>query len=248
MSLTDQFVRQGLWLFRWRSYLPLIVFPLLVLAMQDGEYFETHFGETVDLWWGSFSIAVTFFGFALRIFTVGFVPSGTSGRGTRTQKADVLNQTGMYSIVRHPLYSANYVIFIGALMFAQSLWFMLVGTLAYWLYYERIMYAEEDFLRKKFKDAYARWAAITPAVLPNLRRWTRPELPFSLRSVLAREHSTMLTLVALLTVIELVSTIIEGETPILDRDWVTFLMTGAVLYLFLRTIKKHTRLLQADGR
>lgn len=248
MELNEQLIQQGLRLFRWRSFLPLAIFPFVLFAMQDGEYFETRYGAVVDSVWESLCIAVAFAGLALRAYTVGFVPSGTSGRNTCMQKAEALNRTGMYSIVRHPIYLANYVIALGILMFVQSLWLVLAGTLVYWLYYERIMLAEEDFLRRKFGEAYVRWAAITPSVVPNLHSWKRPELPFSVRSVLAREHSTMYGLVLALTAMDLVYALFEGEPLMLDGDWLAFLAAGTVLYLVVRTIKKRTRWLQAEGR
>ncbi len=60
-------------------------------------------------------MVISFFGLALRVIVVGHAPYGTSGRNTREQVADTLNTTGMYSIVRHPLYLANYLIILGEL-------------------------------------------------------------------------------------------------------------------------------------
>lgn len=248
MPLREELARQGYWLFRWRSYLPLLVFPLIAVALLEGEYFETRFGDAADFLWESVSIGVAFFGLVVRAFTAGFVPSGTSGRNTRAQKADVLNQTGMYSVVRHPLYLANYIVFLGILMFTQAPWLMLAATFAYWMYYERIAYAEEDFLDKRFGNTYERWATVTPAVLPNVRLWKGPELPFSWRSVLAREHPTWFATIAILVAIEIFSSIIEGEPEILDRNWTVFFAIGIMLYLLLRFLRKHTRLLKEEGR
>ena len=248
MELREQFVRQGSWLHRWRSYLPVMIMPLLLLAARDGEYFESNFGPAVDSLWESLCIATAFAGLALRFLTVGFVPAGTSGRNTRSQKAVSLNRTGLYSVVRHPIYVANYVIVLALLMFAQSLWLVVAGSFAYWLYYERIMLAEEEFLRSRFGLDYARWAAVTPAILPRLRLWIRPELPFSMRAVLAREYSTLLAVVLMLTLMDVLSAIFDGEVVLLDRGWLVFLLSGTAIYLVLRTIKKHTRWLHVVGR
>ena len=42
-------------------------------------------------------------------------------------------------------------------------WLPVIYSLAFWIYYERIMFAEEAFLRQKFGETYRRWAATTPS-------------------------------------------------------------------------------------
>jgi len=77
------------------------------------------------------------------------VPKNTSGR-TNSLIAERLNTTGMYSIVRHPLYLGNFLIVFGIVLFIQVLWFGIIVLAGYWFYYERIIFAEEEFLRKRF--------------------------------------------------------------------------------------------------
>ncbi len=99
--------------------------------------------------------------------TVGFAPKNTSGRNTAAgQMADELNVTGIYSIVRHPLYVGNFFMWLGPVLFLRSVWFTIVFCLVYWLYYERIMFAEEQFLRRKFGDAYDKWSEKVKAFIP----------------------------------------------------------------------------------
>jgi protein-S-isoprenylcysteine O-methyltransferase Ste14 len=121
-------------------------------------------------------------------------------------------------------------------------------SLIFWLYYERIMFAEEEFLRRKFGDAYVKWAANAPAFLPNFRRWRPAELEFSVRNVLKREYSGMmgviLTFVALGVSEHMV---VEGRVA-LDPAWQVICLVGVVLYFVLRTLKRQTRLLEVEGR
>ena len=49
----------------------------------------------------------------IRIYTVGTTPAGTSGRNRDKQIAEKLNKTGVYSIIRHPLYLGNLLIWLG---------------------------------------------------------------------------------------------------------------------------------------
>ncbi|GAI74444.1 unnamed protein product [marine sediment metagenome] len=40
-------------------------------------------------------------------------------------------------------------------------------------YYERIIFAEEEFLRKTFGDSYLKWAEQTPTFLPKCKNWKK---------------------------------------------------------------------------
>ena len=79
--------------------------------------------------------------------------------------ADSLNTTGIYSLVRHPLYLGNFLMWLGVSLLTCHAGFILLFVLAYWLYYERIMFAEEQFLRRKFGKRYLTWANRTPAII-----------------------------------------------------------------------------------
>src|SRR2546422_497608 len=71
----------------------------------------------------------------------------------------------------------------------------LIDVLAFWLYYERIMFAEEAFLRQKFGETYQRLAATTPAFFPRFGQWRKPSLPFSWRNVMRREYTALMLLI-----------------------------------------------------
>ena len=68
---------------------------------------------------------MSFFGLGIRVFTVGFTPKNTSGRNTAEQIADVLNTSGIYSMVRHPLYVGNFFMWLGIGLLTQNPYFVL---------------------------------------------------------------------------------------------------------------------------
>ena len=153
MALSEEFTQQGQWLFRWRSYLPLICLPLIVVAIvQANGSFATPWHEISE--YLGFGISVV--GLVVRILTVGHTPAGTSGRNSRHQIANELNTTGMYSIVRHPLYLGNYLIGLGISTVLLVWWLPVMYSLLFCLYYERIMFTEEAFLREKFGEEFTR--------------------------------------------------------------------------------------------
>lgn len=243
--------RVGAWLFRWRSYVPLALLPLVGAAFVGFRYprgsWALHEG------WEVGCLAVSLLGLAVRALTVGHAPAGTSGRNTAEgQVADVLNTTGVYALVRHPLYLGNYLMWLGVVLLPRSGWLVLTVSLAYWGYYERIMLAEEVFLRARFGAAFERWAAATPAVLPRLGRlrrdWRSPTLPFSARTVLRREYSGVLAVALLFAAADVAGNAAAAGRAVLDPLGYAVLGAGLATYLALRTLKRRTRMLHVDGR
>lgn len=250
--LNREMVQQGARLFRWRSYLPLALLPVGLAAIWESGDFDRWFGESGEELWVVLCLVIAMTGQAIRTYAVGHVPPGTSGRNTHEQRAVRLNTTGLYSVCRHPLYLANFIAFAGILMAVQIWWFVILGVLAFWIYYERIMVFEEAFLFDKFGAPYAEWSARTPAFIPALKLWRRPDLPFSWKMVLRREPYGYFAIISVFFVIELVAdVVVEGDAFASwlheDAVWPVMFVIGAVLFFTLRTLKKHTRLLRLDA-
>jgi len=248
MTLEDKMARQGEWLFRHRSYLPLILLPLIIVALMHKPSVERWGGSSAENAYEAFCILISFAGLFIRCYTVGHVPAGTSGRNTKGQEASRLNTSGIYSIVRHPLYLGNFIIYLGVILFAQSIWLLLVGMSFFALYYERIMLAEERFLKEKFGEDFLRWAETTPAFFPDFKKWKANDLPFSMRNVLRREYSGFFGIVASFTAFKLIRTAFLGEGFNIGTGWIVLFASGLVVYLVLRTLKRKTRLLHVEGR
>lgn len=134
MTLREELERTGNWLFKWRSYMPLLMIFLVFLAAFEFKYpGESH---KMDHIWEMICLAVSFVGLIIRITTVGYVPGCTSVRETKEQVAETLNTTGIYSIVRHPLYLGNFIIWFGLSLILFKWWFTLIVCLVCWVYYE----------------------------------------------------------------------------------------------------------------
>ncbi len=244
MSLLHEFEKQGNWLFRRRGWLPLFIFiPSLVYIYFSGAtniYYQPGI-ETAFL-------GVSIFGLFIRIITVGRKPKNTSGRNKKKQVADRLNTNGIYSVVRHPLYLGNFFMWLGPVLFLRSVWIALIFCLAYWLYYERIMFAEEQFLRKKFDESYDMWAEKVKPFIPSFSNYTRPDLPFSLRNVLKHEYHGFATIFIVFALLDLTRNYtLKGRLDI-HTMWLVLLIFAFLTWLILRILKKHTSVLNAPGR
>ena len=244
MPLREEFESVGNWLFRWRSYLPLALIPILALGLWENRVA----GFVPPLWWTLICFAVSLSGLGVRVVTIGFTPKGTSGRNTDGQRADELNTSGIYSTVRHPLYLGNFLMWLGVTMYSQLWWLVVIVSLIFWLYYERIMFAEEEYLRRKFGDAYVKWGAQTPAFLPRFRNYRPPSLPFSPRNVLKREYSGMMGVILTFVALGVSQHVVVEGRIALDPAWQAICLVGVVSYFALRTLKRQTRLLEVDGR
>ena len=246
MALQEEFESQGNFLFRYRSYFPLVFLILAAVVFILEVEKENQWLLNSNYWF--FSLGIGFFGLLIRVFTVGFTPKNTSGRNTAEgQVADELNQTGIYSVVRHPLYLGNYFMWLAVAMLTANLWFIVSFTLFYWLYYERIMYAEEAFLRGKFGEAYLNWAENKPAFIPKLSGFKKPKYSFSMKKVLKKEKNGIAALFGLFWLFDFLKNYTESCELSLVRNFWFYGFIGSMIFYLIFKVLKRTSLLD-DGR
>jgi protein-S-isoprenylcysteine O-methyltransferase Ste14 len=246
MALQEEFEKTGAYFFRWRSYLPLIMAMFFILALVGYRTpFENH---SLNLAWDGFCLTVALVGEGIRFFTVGYVPRGTSGRNTKGQVAETLNTTGMYAVVRNPLYLGNFIIWFGLSLFMKLWWFTALIILFFIVFYERIIFTEERFLREKFGDEFLQWAERTPVIIPNFKNWRQPSLPFSWKSALVREYGSFYAIIVTFTVLELLGGLFSYGRFTIDAIWIKTFIGSTIFYLTSRYLKKKTKVLATDNR
>jgi protein-S-isoprenylcysteine O-methyltransferase Ste14 len=230
MAYIDEMKQQGNWLFKRRSFLPVIIMSLLVAnGLFDTSYLMD--SPLIDGLWGLGCFGISLIGLCMRIYTVGYVPHGTSGRTTSEPKARALNTTGMYSIVRHPLYLCNFVIWTGIALFPREISSSVCCVLIFLLFHERIIVAEETFLAEKFGDEFIEWAKKTPALIPKKGLWVKPALRFSWQTVLKREYPGVLTVTLSFTLIDMAINWRREGKPLPDRVWPSILCIGLLVFV-----------------
>lgn len=253
MSLYNSMIKSGHTMFRYRSYLPLLIIPPLFIAMKESVYVENLVGGTLEDIWVLFCFLISMLGLAVRCYTVGYVPGGTSGRNTQSQRATHLNTTGLYSIVRNPLYLGNFIIILGVLLSIKVWWLVLLGSLVFFIYMERIILTEEKYLEDNYGQPYKDWRAKTPVIIPDFKLWQKPELDFSWKTFLKREYPGFIAIGLAYFVTEFVTDVFFeheniSEWVVEDIAWpVTFGLILAI-GLTLRHLKKHTNVLKVEGR
>ncbi|HVP58666.1 MAG TPA: isoprenylcysteine carboxylmethyltransferase family protein [bacterium] len=244
MVLGRELERQGGWLFRWRTHLPLALLPILAIALAHSGGLEKLAGGLVDGIFRGLCVTISFAGLAFRCATAGFIPPAISTRCRDLSEAASLRTDGMYSLARHPLYFGNFLIMLGIAMFTEVWWFVVIVVLAFALYFERIMLAEEEELRRRFGDAYDKWAEKVPAFVPRFKGWQRPVTPFYFRSILKREYTGLLEILVAFAAIDFGGNWLAHRKVEINPAWLVAVAIGLVAYITLWTLKKTTRVLE----
>jgi len=177
-------------LFRFRSFTPVPVLVFLAYRLWATRSGYGPGGPGVDFALNLVGLASAFLGQALRFYTLGQVPEGTSGQRD-VLEAWTLNHRGPYAYVRNPLYVGNLGITLGLLLIAHDVWTYVIGLGFFFGEYFFIIRAEENFLRGRFGEAFddfcrkvRRWVPrLTPAYEGKLRQG------FDTRRALKKEHN-----------------------------------------------------------
>jgi protein-S-isoprenylcysteine O-methyltransferase Ste14 len=178
-------LRLGKSLFRFRSFTPL---PLILLTFL---FFRPLSPAPA---WTFIGVAVAILGEGLRLASVGFAGSGTSGRESFL-KADSLNTTGLYSLARNPLYWGNMLIFAGLLVAFANPWALALFVIFLFLQYHFIVLAEESYLREQHDRAYQEYCGRVRRWLPRFGGWAPPAGRFGWKKVLYKENDSCFNLV-----------------------------------------------------
>ena len=249
MALVHSFETSGNKLFRYRGQIPVILFlsAIPVVYFTDYEFVKDNPQLNIILLITCAIISLS--GQIIRSIAIGTANKNTSGRNTKEgQVAEALNSKGIYSTVRHPLYLGNYLMWIGIVAFTYNIYFIIIVSLLFWIYYERIMYAEERFLERKFGESYVSWSMKVPAFIPSFKNKIKSEIPFSFKTTLRREYSGITaTILGFLFVDFFREWFTSGEVQWKNTHLIV-LIVALGISLILRSLKHYTSLLKEDDR
>ena len=240
MALIQEFTKSGRYLFRNRSFIPLILYPLATLIILIEKMHVIYYP---DLLWSVVCLIISVAGLAIRALVVGWVPTGTSGRNRKKQMATTLNTNGIYSTVRHPLYLGNFLMWMGLIIYSGNTWFIIIAVLLFWIYYERIMFAEEEYLRQKFGDEFENWAQKTPAFFPLFKRWKKPDLIFSAKKATRREYRGLFAVIVSFVYLNILKNLTVNQNLTISNHWIILLVAGLIFFITMHILNKKTNLL-----
>ena len=248
MALIHSLEKSGNKLFKYRGHIPVILFILAIPVIYFTNY---QFLEDcpISYWFLlGFAIALSVLGQVIRAISIGTSSKNTSGRNREKQVADALNTKGIYSTMRHPLYVGNYFMWIGIVVFTANIWFFVAVSLAFWVYYERIMFAEERFLERKFGKDYLDWSLQVPAFLPSFKNYKKTPIPFSLKTIFRREYSGVTATIIGFLFVDILRDATINSAFLFHWRYVIVLGVALFMSLFFRTLKHHTKFLYEEDR
>jgi protein-S-isoprenylcysteine O-methyltransferase Ste14 len=185
MTTQNRSEKLGNQFFKYRGQIPAFIFLIAFILM--------HIYPETEIWLNStntyLALLLVVIGHLVRALAVGKRAAHTSGRNRDEQVAEALNSTGIYSMVRHPLYLGNITTYIGWVVFTGIWWLIPIMLLVFLFYYRFIIYAEEQFLTRKFGQDYLDWKSATPLLLPAFWKFKANPQPFSFKTVLENEYS-----------------------------------------------------------
>lgn len=234
----------GNFFFKYRNQLFIFLYALLLVPSPE-LLTESTFGSgywKIALWVGLF---ITTLGVVIRGLTIGLTFIERGGKELKIH-ADALITRGLFTHCRNPLYVGNNLMLLGLGILSNSLIYVLVVVPVFLFIYQCIIYAEEDFLTKKFGQSYIDYCSRTNRWLPNLKGIgkTFSNMKFNWAKCMLTENNTQIfwaTGVFLTLVFKF--PFIFGENPWTRHYFmITVLPLFVVYYLVLRWLRKSGRI------
>ena len=110
------------------------------------------------------------------------------------------------------------------------------------------MFAEEQFLRRKFGEIYDKWSETVSSFIPFSFNYIPPKLPFSVRNVLKREYNSFINIFVIFTLMDIFRNYFLSERIYLTKMWIYLFVSALAIWIVVRTIHKYTRWLEVEGR
>ena len=222
----------GDFLFKHRSFTPIPLIIIVILFFRPIECGK--FNLILNLC----GLMISIVGEIVRVLGVGFSFSGTSGRENYL-RADNLNMTGIYSIVRNPLYIGNVLIYSGMLVVFSNLFAISIFSIFIILQYYFIIFSEEDYLMEKYGKDIALYFKNVSRIVPNFKNYKKPILKFSLKKVIFNENDSIFNILMMFVLILAYKEMVfYGSVD----NFKIYLIPGILLvfvYAIIKILKKH---------
>jgi protein-S-isoprenylcysteine O-methyltransferase Ste14/phosphohistidine phosphatase SixA len=210
---------------QWRILLGALLAPFAVISLLNSGWMTQSFGPWGEELWDFFCLFIAFAGLAMRATIAGYGQGADIEARETVKRLDV---SGLYSVVRHPAYVANFLILLAGILLLKSAIFTALAAVVIFFYYERLALSREKLLLDTHGDAFRFWAERTPAFLAKFSQWNAPEQAFSFRLAVRREAVT-LALIGLMffTIEALEAVVVEGYSffpwVLHEAHWATLL-------------------------
>jgi protein-S-isoprenylcysteine O-methyltransferase Ste14 len=190
--------------------------------------------------------SVTIIGQLVRVVTIGLVYIIRGGRDRRVYAEDLVT-TGIFSHCRNPLYVGNILILVGLGIASNSILFMAIFTPLFLLFWQAIVLAEENYLRKNFGEQYNEYCKRVNRWLINFKGIgkTFRSMQFKWKRVIIREYNATYIWLTGAVLIVMKHFYFHEEQFDFHKNlpvFISVLVGLMILYLFARYLKKSKKL------
>ncbi len=224
-------LRTGNFLFKYRSFTPVPLILVVFIFFRPVEFGENNFLITIA------GVLVMILGELIRVFAVGFSFAGTSGR-ENFLRADHLNSSGIYSVVRNPLYIGNLFIYSGILLIYSNMYALIFFDVLLIIQYFFIVKAEEDFLLRTYGKEYAKYKEVTNSVFPTIKKYIKPENKFNSLKVLLKENDSIFNALFISGLIVMYKSYLKYGMIKYTFYFVIYFGVLVFSYIFIKIVKK----------
>jgi protein-S-isoprenylcysteine O-methyltransferase Ste14 len=148
---------------RLTHVVPLLIAAYLLVRRVPLPLLNDRF-TPLSIWTASLGAALTFAGLAFAIWAR-FIIAGNWSSYVELKQDHELIVAGPYALVRHPIYTGLLVAFAGSAL-AVGEWRGVLAVAIVAASFWRKLKLEETVMRRQFGEAYARYAARVPALIP----------------------------------------------------------------------------------
>lgn len=100
--------------------------------------------------------------------------------------------SGPYSIVRHPLYAANFLIGFAMTLLSANVILILTYVFLFCVFYAQVTHLEEDHLLAKFCNSFIEYRQSVPKFIPTRISFCDKQQAYSLKNISGMEVLTFL--------------------------------------------------------
>lgn len=238
-------VQVGNFFFKYRNWLFIIFYALLFVPGVPPLFTAERFGEHYYWYPIIIGLVITVVGQVVRGATIGLAYIIRGGKNKKVYAEDLVT-TGIFAHCRNPLYVGNILMIAGVGVLSNSLLYVVIMIPFFLFIWQAIVLAEEHFLRNKFGEQFINYCARVNRWIPRLQGigTTFSGMRFNWKRYVAKEHTTTFIW---LTGIVLLLLFFYPQLTNYDTAWrntllISILSVFAVVYIFIRIIKKQGRL------
>lgn len=229
--LKNKKIHLGNALFKFRSITPIPFIAIILWSCRPANLGKLNY------WLAIIGLLIAVGGELIRVLSVGYSFSGTSGREAYL-RAEALNTSGIYSLVRNPLYIGNYLIFSGLIIAFSSLTGWLILSLFLGIQYHFIILSEEHYLQNQFQHQYIGYSNRVNRLIPRFKYYQPPAQRFSWKKVFFKENDSIFNLGVMYLLILAIKEYYLFGRVIHFKLFIILILILSVGYLLVKIIKK----------